>query len=231
MILDRDGGPAKASLSTSTAYRFKKDPRLPSQKKERRGRRRPDPRADMFEAEVVPMLKAAPGLRSIAIFQEMHRRHPQLGVGIRRTLERRPGGLCYERFSGSGSQGEVAGRRVFAMEISPVYADVAVLRWQQATGQQAVLEGDGRSFESWPPSACRLRREAIASHVAGRALANVAVGYGVAVATQIAVLRCSVCTRRCRRDRGFSGEPVLTWWGVALPPARMWRYGVTAIEP
>ena len=35
----------------------------------------------------------------------------------------RPGGLCYEPFSGSGSQimaGEVTGRRVFAMEISPV---------------------------------------------------------------------------------------------------------------
>ena len=80
---------AKASFSTSTAYRFEKDPRLPSQKKERRGRRRPDPLAGIFEAEVVSMLKAAPGLRSIAIFEEMLRRHPELGVGIRRTLERR----------------------------------------------------------------------------------------------------------------------------------------------
>ena len=62
----------------------------------------------------------------------------------------RPGGLCYEPFSGSGSQimaGEVTGRRVFAMEISPVYVDVAVLRWQQATGKQAVLEDDGRTFD------------------------------------------------------------------------------------
>ena len=42
--------------------------------------------------------------------------------------------------------GEVTGRRVFAMEISPVYVDVAVLRWQQATGKQAVLEDDGRTF-------------------------------------------------------------------------------------
>ena len=31
------------------------------------------------------MLKAAPGLRSVAIFEEMLRRHPELGVGIRRT--------------------------------------------------------------------------------------------------------------------------------------------------
>jgi len=80
---------AKASFSTSTAYRFEKDRRLPSQKKGARDRRRPDPLADVFETEVVPMLKAAPGVRPIAIFEEMLRRHPELGAGIRRTLERR----------------------------------------------------------------------------------------------------------------------------------------------
>lgn len=80
---------ARASFSTSTAYRFDKDRRLPSQKKGARGRRRPDPLADVFEIEVVPMLKAAPGVRPIAIFEEMLRRHPELGAGIRRTLERR----------------------------------------------------------------------------------------------------------------------------------------------
>jgi hypothetical protein len=80
---------AKASFSTSTAYRFEKDLRLPSQKKARRERRRADPLGDIFAAEIVPMLKAAPGLRSVAIFEEMLRRHPDLGVGIRRTLERR----------------------------------------------------------------------------------------------------------------------------------------------
>ena len=35
------------------------------------------------------MLKAAPGIRSIAIFEELIRRHPGLGGGVRRTLERR----------------------------------------------------------------------------------------------------------------------------------------------
>ena len=35
------------------------------------------------------MLEAAPGLRPVAIFEEMLRRHPDLGAGIRRTLERR----------------------------------------------------------------------------------------------------------------------------------------------
>src|SRR5690606_34333715 len=33
--------------------------------------------------------KAAPGMRPVAIFEEMLRRHPELGSGIRRTLERR----------------------------------------------------------------------------------------------------------------------------------------------
>jgi transposase InsO family protein len=80
---------AKASFSPSTAYRFEKDPRLPSQKKQPRGRRRPDPLAALFESEVVPLLKAAPGLRPVAIFEEMLRRHPELQPGIRRTLERR----------------------------------------------------------------------------------------------------------------------------------------------
>lgn len=80
---------AKASISTATAYRIEKDPRLPSQKTAPRKRRRPDPLGDIFEAEIVPMLEAAPGIRPVAIFEEMMRRHPELGEGIRRTLERR----------------------------------------------------------------------------------------------------------------------------------------------
>jgi len=42
------------------------------------------------------------------------------------------GGLCYEPFSGSGSQliaGEQLGRRVYGLEISPAYCDVIVRRW------------------------------------------------------------------------------------------------------
>jgi hypothetical protein len=80
---------AKTSISTATAYRLDKDSRLPSQKKVPRERRRPDPLADIFDAEVVPLLQAAPGIRAIAIFEETMRRHPELGDGIRRTLERR----------------------------------------------------------------------------------------------------------------------------------------------
>ncbi len=80
---------AKASISTATAYRIEKDPRLPSQKTTPRSRRRPDPLESIFDAEIVPMLKAAPGIRPVAVFEEMMRRHPEFGEGIRRTIERR----------------------------------------------------------------------------------------------------------------------------------------------
>jgi hypothetical protein len=80
---------AKASISTATAYRYEQHHQRPSSQKQIRGRRRPDPLVDFFDAEVVPMLKAAPDLRAVAIFEEMQRRHPSLSAGARRTLERR----------------------------------------------------------------------------------------------------------------------------------------------
>jgi hypothetical protein len=80
---------AKAGLSTSSAYRIDQYPRLPSIKKAPRGRRRPDPLEGLWDEEIVPMLEAAPGLRAVAVFEEMLRRHPDLDPGVRRTLERR----------------------------------------------------------------------------------------------------------------------------------------------
>ena len=83
---------AKAGFSTATAYRIETDPRLPSQKKKPRGRRRPDPLAGVWDSEIVPMMEAAPGIRAVAIFEEICRRHPGVGPGVRRTLERRIAG-------------------------------------------------------------------------------------------------------------------------------------------
>ena len=80
---------AKAGFSTATAYRVEADPRLPSARKKVRGRRRPDPLAGIFEEELVPLLEETPGLRPVALFEELMRRHPELGPGVRRTLERR----------------------------------------------------------------------------------------------------------------------------------------------
>jgi transposase InsO family protein len=80
---------AKAGFSASTGYRIEDDPRQPSQKTATRQRRRPDPLVGVWESEIIPLLKSAPGLRSVAIFEEIVRRHPELGAGVRRTLERR----------------------------------------------------------------------------------------------------------------------------------------------
>lgn len=56
----------------------------------------------------------------------------------------RPGNLILDPFCGSGSQiiaAESTGRRCFAMEIEPAYVDVAVQRWENATGKKAVNRG------------------------------------------------------------------------------------------
>jgi hypothetical protein len=86
----RETAAAKAGFSTSTGARLDGDPRLPSCKRQPRGRRRPDPLEPYFESEIVPLLQAAPGLRPITILGEMQRRHPgEFSNNLRRTLERR----------------------------------------------------------------------------------------------------------------------------------------------
>jgi transposase InsO family protein len=89
LTVKKPAAAAQAAISLRTAYRIENDPRLPSQTPAARGRRRPDPLIAIFDAEIVPMLEAAPGLRPIAIFEEMQRRHPELPEGVRRTMERR----------------------------------------------------------------------------------------------------------------------------------------------
>jgi DNA modification methylase len=59
------------------------------------------------------------------------------------------GQAVYEPFSGSGTTiiaGEMTGRSIHAIELSPAYVDVAVIRWQDFTGEKAVHE-DGRLFD------------------------------------------------------------------------------------
>jgi DNA modification methylase len=70
---------------------------------------------------------------------------------MRRPIENNssPGQAVYEPFSGSGTTliaAEMTGRACRALELDPAYVDVAVLRWQAFTGQQAMLEAGGRSF-------------------------------------------------------------------------------------
>jgi hypothetical protein len=85
----RETAAAKAGFSTSTGARLDTDPRLPSQKRSPRGRRRPDPLVEYWDSEIVPMLRASPGLRPITVLLEMQRRHAGFADNLRRTLERR----------------------------------------------------------------------------------------------------------------------------------------------
>ena len=59
------------------------------------------------------------------------------------------GDVVLDLFGGSGSTliaCERRGRNARLMELDPKYVDVIVRRWQQYTGKDAVLEGDGRTF-------------------------------------------------------------------------------------
>ncbi|MGA2716847.1 MAG: DNA methyltransferase [Bryobacteraceae bacterium] len=61
-----------------------------------------------------------------------------------------PGESCYDPFLGSGTTliaAEQTGRVCYGVELDPKYCDVIVRRWQQYTGKQAVLDGDGRPFD------------------------------------------------------------------------------------
>ena len=69
-----------------------------------------------------------------------------------------PGQAIYEPFCGSGTTiiaGEMTGRHIYAIELNPAYVDVAIKRWQEFTGETAVLEGDGRSFTDIEGDRCK----------------------------------------------------------------------------
>ncbi len=62
-----------------------------------------------------------------------------------------PGQAVYEPFSGSGTTiiaCEETGRACHAIELNPAYVDMAILRWQNFTGQQATLESTGETYDA-----------------------------------------------------------------------------------
>lgn len=81
------------------------------------------------------------------------------GHGSQKPLElfRRPilghterGQAVFDPFLGSGTSlvaAELTERVCCGLEIYDAYVDVIVCRWQQLTGRQATLDGDGRSFD------------------------------------------------------------------------------------
>ena len=81
-------------------------------------------------------------------------RKSETGHGTQKPVEcmRRPivnntqqGDLVYEPFSGSGTTiiaAELTGRHCRAVELSPLYCYVAIMRWQTLTGRLATLNGE-----------------------------------------------------------------------------------------
>jgi DNA modification methylase len=70
---------------------------------------------------------------------------------MRRPIENnsQPGDAVYEPFSGSGTTiiaAEMTGRRCHAIELNPAYVDIAVKRWQDFAGKEAIHEATGKTF-------------------------------------------------------------------------------------
>ncbi|KUY87054.1 integrase [Burkholderia territorii] len=81
---------AMAGMSTRTARRVERSGQLPSQRAERDWRTRSDPFAEVWESEVLPLLRHAPGLKAITLLRKLQEAHPgEFPDGMRRTLERR----------------------------------------------------------------------------------------------------------------------------------------------
>ena len=60
------------------------------------------------------------------------------------------GDNIYEPFCGSGTTliaAEMEDRHCYAVELNPAYIDVIIMRWQEFTKREAILDSDGRSFD------------------------------------------------------------------------------------
>ncbi|MFM0348214.1 IS21 family transposase [Paraburkholderia sp. RL17-347-BIC-D] len=80
---------AKSGMSERTARRVEHEAGLPSQQPRRYWRSRPDPFADVWESEVVPLLRAAPKLKAITLLRKLQEDHPErFPDSMRRTFER-----------------------------------------------------------------------------------------------------------------------------------------------
>jgi transposase InsO family protein len=81
---------AKSGISERSARRIEGADALPSQGPERSWRTRDDPLAEVWAAEVIPLLEVDVQLNAVTLLEELQRRHPgQYDEGVLRTLQRR----------------------------------------------------------------------------------------------------------------------------------------------
>ena len=82
---------ARAGFSERTARRIDADPRPPSERKATRVRTVPDPLAEVWESELLPILERGPAVQAITLLHHLQTTHPDAFPDdrVRRTLERR----------------------------------------------------------------------------------------------------------------------------------------------
>jgi DNA modification methylase len=96
--------------------------------------------------------------KQVTVWQIDKPRKSETGHGTQKPVEcmkrpiennSKPGDAVYDPFSGSGTTliaAEMTGRRAFVVELNEQYVDVAVKRWQEFTGREAVLDASGETF-------------------------------------------------------------------------------------
>lgn len=102
--------------------------------------------ANAFRANRMDELKMHPTVKPVALI-----------VDAMKDCSTR-GSIVLDAFAGSGSTlaaAEQIGRRAYCMEIDPLYADVAIRRWQKMTGKDAVLANSKQTFDELASGALR----------------------------------------------------------------------------
>lgn len=120
-------------------------------------------RADVWildwEGKARPVKNEHPTTKPLEIFARPMRKHTK------------PGDVVFEPFSGSGSQLVAAhrlGRRCYAIELSPIFVDVAIRRWQADAGERARLLEDGTPTITWEEAKAHRAHEATAADMPKR---------------------------------------------------------------
>lgn len=94
-----------------------------------------------------------PTEKPVEIFARPMRKHTKVGD------------LCFEPFSGSGSQiiaAEQLERKCYAIEIEPTFVDVAIERWQNLTGGKAkLIQGENKAHRQATASRKRLEAKGV----------------------------------------------------------------------
>ena len=81
---------AKAGISERSARRIDDIGALPSQRSPRSWRTREDPLSEVWDVEVIPLLRTDAQLNAVTLLEELQRRHPgEYDTSVLRTLQRR----------------------------------------------------------------------------------------------------------------------------------------------